>query len=102
HINPIKVFKDSFAIARDLNIPYFKLFMQVLATGPKNTMNMMRMSEMLKMHTITLTTGNLETGMTASGMSVGLVHDVPTVAEVVERIVAEARSVQRMLSDEMA
>jgi enoyl-[acyl-carrier protein] reductase II len=40
--------------------------------------------------------------MTASGMSVGLVHDVPTVAELMERIVEEAKSVQLNLSASMA
>lgn len=91
-INPFKVFLDSLTIARDIDIPYFKLFLQVLASGPANTLNMMRMSQMLQMHTITLTTGDLEKGMTASGMSVGLVHDLPPVAELMARIVAEAEA----------
>lgn len=91
-INPFKVFLDSLSIARDIDIPYFKLFLQVLASGPANTLNMMRMSQMLQMHTITLTSGDLQKGMTASGMSVGLVHDLPPVAELMKRIVAEAEA----------
>lgn len=91
-INPFKVFLDSLEIARDIDIPYFKLFLQVLASGPTNTLNMMRMSQMLQMHTITLTSGDLQKGMTASGMSVGLVHDLPPVAELMARIVAEAEA----------
>jgi NAD(P)H-dependent flavin oxidoreductase YrpB (nitropropane dioxygenase family) len=62
---------------------------------------MMRMSQMLKMHTITLTTGNLETGMTASGMSVGLIHDIPTVADLIARIMAEAEAAYAGLTTRM-
>ncbi|HVY86615.1 MAG TPA: nitronate monooxygenase, partial [Caulobacterales bacterium] len=69
-MNPFTVFFDSFTIARDLDMPYLKMLAQVLAQGPAKTYEMMRMSQMLKMHTITLTTGDVETGMTASGMSV--------------------------------
>ena len=71
--------------------------LQILSKGPANVEMMMRMSKMLKRHTITLTTGDLEQGMTGAGMSVGLVHDLPTVAELIERIVAEAHAVQLKL-----
>lgn len=101
-MNLWKIFWDSIDIARDISIPYHKLLMQVLASGPVNTRNMMRMSQMLQMHTITLTTGDLEKGMTGGGMSVGLVHDLPTVAALIERIIAEANAVQRSLSAAMA
>ena len=101
-MNPFSVFMNSFGIARELNIPYLKLFMQVLSKGPKATVNMMRMAEQLKAHTITLTTGDMHTGATGGGMSIGLVHDVPTVAVLIERIMAEARAAQSKLSASMA
>jgi enoyl-[acyl-carrier protein] reductase II len=100
-INLWRVFIDSFGIARGLNTPYYKLLIQVLTAGPANTLGLMRMSQMLKMNTIALTTGDLETGMTASGMSVGLIHDLPTIAEVIERVIAEAEAVQLHLSAKM-
>jgi enoyl-[acyl-carrier protein] reductase II len=101
-LNVWKVLLDSFAIARELKLPYFKLLGQIVRQGPKQIDAMMRMSQMLKMHTITMTTGDLKTGMTASGQSVGLVHDVPTIAELMERIVAEAEAAQRELAAKMA
>lgn len=101
-INPFQVFMDSFGIARELRTPYHKLFLQVITAGPSKTLELMRMSQMLKMHTITLTSGDIDTGMTASGMSVGLVHDVPTIAELMERMVAEARAVQGRLTGALA
>ena len=97
-MNPLQVFLDSFGIARELRTPYHKLFMQVITSGPARTLELMRMSQMLKMHTITLTSGDIDTGMTASGMSVGLVHDVPTIAELMERMVREAHAVQDRLT----
>lgn len=102
HLNYFTVMKDSVAISRELNLPYFKLMLQILRQGPKQIDSMMRMSQMLKMHTITMTTGDLKTGMTASGQSVGLVHDLPTIAEVIERIVAEAEEAQRKLAAQFA
>lgn len=101
-LNLWQVFMNSFAIARELQIPHFKLLLRVLSMGPAKIEIMMRMSQMLKMHTITLTTGDLEKGMTAGGMSVGLVHDLPTVAELMERIVAEAQSARGRLVAELA
>jgi len=96
-VNPFRVFLDSFGIARELQIPYLKLFADVVRKGPKETIAMMRMAQMLEAHTVTLTTGNLRTGMTASGQSVGLIHDVPTVAEVMQRLVAEVEAARHQL-----
>ena len=37
--------------------------------------------------------GDMEQGIWSAGMSAGLVHDVPTVAELVDRIVSEAEEI---------
>jgi len=100
-LNVWSVFLNSFSIAKELKRPYLSLLKEVLTAGPQNSIALMRMARTLKLHTITLTTGDLKTGVTASGMSVGLVHDIPTVAEVIERIVAEAYACQRLLNGAM-
>jgi enoyl-[acyl-carrier protein] reductase II len=97
-INVFQVLLDSVGIARELQQPYFKLFFQILIRGPKTIDMMMRMSQALKAHTITMTTGDLKTGMTSTGQSVGLIHDLPTIAEVIERIVAEAEAEQQRVA----
>ncbi|MBB4155095.1 enoyl-[acyl-carrier protein] reductase II [Sphingomonas jinjuensis] len=89
---PLASFFQSFGIARELNIPYLKLVRDVVSDGPKATIDMMRMARMLKGNTIALTTGEVGKGMAASGMSVGLVHDLPSVSELIARIVAEAEA----------
>jgi enoyl-[acyl-carrier protein] reductase II len=101
-LNPFRVFLDSFGIARELQIPYLRLFAQVVAKGPKQTVAMMRMAQNLALHTVTLTTGDLKTGMTGAGQSIGLVHDIPTVAEVMQRIVAETQAAQARLAENLA
>jgi enoyl-[acyl-carrier protein] reductase II len=45
-----------------------------------------------------MTSGDTNVGFTAAGMSVGLVHDVPTIAELLERIVTEAQEAQGRLA----
>lgn len=101
-LNLFSVLLDSVGIARELQLPYFKLMAQVISQGPQVVDGMMRMSQMLKAHTITITTGDLKKGMTASGQSVGLVHDVPTIDEVIQRIMAEAEVAQRKLAETVA
>jgi len=44
-------------------------------------------------------TGNMEDGLVSMGQSVGLVHDIPTCKELIDRIVEEARKVQEKLGD---
>ena len=97
-VNVWEVFLNSFKVAKELGIPWPKLVVQTLSLGPKQVDSMMRMSKMLKMHTITMTTGDLQTGMTASGQSVGMIHDLPTIAELFDRIIAEAKAAQQGLS----
>jgi enoyl-[acyl-carrier protein] reductase II len=97
-LNLWEVFMYSFTIAKELQQPWLKMVLQTLKLGPKQIDSMMRMSQMMKMHTITITTGDLETGMTAAGMSVGLVHDVPTIAELLERLFAEIKDTQSKLN----
>jgi enoyl-[acyl-carrier protein] reductase II len=101
-LNLWEVFMHSFTIAKELKQPWLKMMLNTLSLGPKQIDSMMRMSQMLKMHTITITTGDLETGMTASGMSVGLVHDVPTIAELLERLFAEIKEAQGSLNAQLA
>lgn len=98
-INPFRVFLESFGVAKELQIPYLKLLLDVVKKGPTETIAMMRMAQMLQAHTVTLTTGDLRTGMTASGQSVGLIHDVPTVAEVMDRLMAEAAAARSRLNE---
>ena len=43
--------------------------------------------------------GNTETGVLPVGQATGLIHDEPSVAEVIERIIAQAKVQQQKLQD---
>lgn len=96
-LNPFSAFAYSFRIARELDIPYPKLLAEVLAKGPREAFDMMRMAQMLRANKLAFD-GDLKAGMTASGQSVGLVHDVRGIAEIMERIVEEARQARSRLA----
>lgn len=97
-LNVFDVFLHSFQIARELETPWLKMVLQTMKRGPKEIEGMMRMSQMLKSHTHTMTSSDTSKGFTASGMSVGMVHDIPTIAELIARIIAEAEEAQRRLN----
>ena len=42
---------------------------------------------------VVLEDGEMEHGIWSAGVSAGLIHDIPTVAELVSRIVAEAEEI---------
>jgi len=100
-LNVWEIFLNSFTIAKELNTPWLKLVKHTLSLGPRQIESMMRMSKMLKMHGLTMSTGDLDKGMTASGQSVGLVHDLPNIADLIKTIIAEAEAVQRRLSQQI-
>jgi len=54
---------------------------------------MIRMARMLKMVEASRKQGDFTIGQVGAGQSVGLVHDLPTIAEVIERVVREAGEV---------
>lgn len=97
-LNIASIFAHSFEIARELQIPWAKLMFDTLRKGPVEVASMMRMSTMLKAHTHTMSSGDTSRGYTAVGMSVGMVHDVPTIAELMARIIAEASDCQGRLA----
>lgn len=95
-LNPVRSMIDSFAAAREVDIPYFKLFWDVLRKGPKETIRMMRMAQMLGEQKYGFA-GDTQRAAVGGGQSVGLIHDLPTVAQVLANIVREAREAQARL-----
>ncbi|MBG6120123.1 MULTISPECIES: NAD(P)H-dependent flavin oxidoreductase [unclassified Sphingobium] len=92
-LNIFKVFLNSFEIAKEMGQPYSKVFMDVIKRGPRGTYDMIRMARMLTMVEASRKSGDFSKGQVGAGQSVGLVHDLPTIKEVIERIVNEAYDV---------
>jgi enoyl-[acyl-carrier protein] reductase II len=95
-------FSNSKEIAKQLNLPHLKLFMGVLASGYKNAKQMAFLANGFKMMRSATEEGDLEQGVLPVGQVQGLIHDEPTVAEVIERMVTEARQVQSKMAGMIA
>ena len=82
-------------IAAQMKLPFLKLFVGVLASGWKNARQLAYFANAYK--SILIATENRDTvkGILPVGQAVGLVHDEPTVAELIERIIREAEETQR-------
>ncbi len=85
-------------IAQQLHLPYFKLFIGVLASGWKNAMQLAYMANAFKAIRVATEFGDLTTGVLPVGQSTGLIKDNPTVAEVIERTVREAEEISLNLA----
>ncbi len=93
---------NSREIARQLNLPYFKLFLGTLASGWKNARQLAFMANAFQAIRVATEYGDEKKGVLPVGQVTGLIRDEPTVAEVIERIVAEAKQVQRELAAKLA
>ncbi|MEE9913304.1 MAG: nitronate monooxygenase [Deltaproteobacteria bacterium] len=87
-------FFNSQEIAKQVNVPYFKLFLGVLASGYSNARQLAYMANAFKAIKVATEDGDSKTGVLPVGQVQGLIHDMPTVAELFDRIVKEAKTAQ--------
>jgi enoyl-[acyl-carrier protein] reductase II len=87
-------FFNSQEIAKQVNVPYFKLFLGVLASGWTNTRQLAYMANAFKAIKQATEDGNTKTGVLPVGQVQGLISDQPTVAQLFERMVKEAQVAQ--------
>jgi enoyl-[acyl-carrier protein] reductase II len=85
-----EAFKNSHDIARQLHLPFIKLFLGTMATGLKNALDLARMANGFKAFQRATEEGDNEHGLLPVGQVMGLIHDEPTVAEVIESMISEA------------
>ena len=84
-------------IAAQLRMPFLKLFVGVLASGWKSARQLAFLANGFKAFRVATEEGDSERGLLPVGQSTGLIHDEPTVKEVIDRIVAEAVQVRTRL-----
>jgi enoyl-[acyl-carrier protein] reductase II len=97
--NPFIALMNSYAISKELKLPYFKLAAGVAAQGWKKTKQLAHMALAFTDFRNATEKGDIERGVLPVGEVMGLIKDEPTVAEVIERIVKEASSAQNRLSE---
>ncbi len=94
----IEALPNSVDIARQLHLPYFKLFIGVMMSGWKNAKQLAFMANAFKAIRVATDYGDLTSGVLPVGQCTGLIKDNPTVADVIERTVREAEEVAKQLS----
>ena len=101
-LNLPAAFFNARAIAAQMQLPFFKLFIGVMASGWKNAKQLAYFANAFKALRVATENGDLDTGVIPVGQATGLIHDEPAVAELMERIVTEARTVQGSLAGRLA
>jgi enoyl-[acyl-carrier protein] reductase II len=100
-LNLIAAFSNSREIAAQIRIPYIKLFLGVMASGWKNARQLAFLANGFKAFHLATENGDLKRGVLPVGQVTGLLRDEPTVKEVIERIVAEAKQVREKLDGQI-
>jgi len=97
-LNLWAAFINSRDIARQMNVPYWKMFVGVLASGWATARQLAYMANAFKMIKVATEEGDTEIGVLPVGQVQGLIHDIPSVAELMERMVAEAQETNQRLN----
>ena len=93
-LNLPAAFFNSQEIAKQIDVPYFKLFIGVLLSGWKNARQLAFMANAFKAIKLATEDGDTKAGVLPAGQVQGLIHDEPTIAELFERIAEEAKKAQ--------
>jgi len=97
-LNLPQAFLNSRDIAKNMRIPYSKLFLGVLASGWKTMKDLAFMANAFKAIQLATEEGDNEKGVLPVGQATGLIQDLPKVSEVIERIVGEAEGAQKKMA----
>jgi enoyl-[acyl-carrier protein] reductase II len=81
----------SFGIARDLKLSWPKLFIGTMRQGRETMIQLAHMATAFEKIKVATEDGDLQKGVHLTGQVQGLIHDLPTVAEVIQRTMDEAR-----------
>ena len=87
-------------IAREMNLPFFKLMLGMIAQGPKTMMTLAHMATAFD-KIQAATEGDLKNGVQLIGQCQGIIHDVPSVEEVIKRTVDEALKIQKAMGGKL-
>jgi enoyl-[acyl-carrier protein] reductase II len=92
----LKIFaalSNSADIARTLKLPYRQMVVDTLKQGWRKCVSLAYTANSFKMVNAATVNGDTDFGVLPVGQSQGLVHDIPTVEEVIKRMVAQAEAI---------
>ncbi len=95
--NPVVALVRSYAIARNLRLPYLRVFLSLAGRGYSAMKQMAHMALAFDAFERATVAGDTDQGILPVGQVMGLMHDVPTVAEVINRMVREAEESRKQL-----
>ena len=95
-------FTNSFAIAKEMKISYPKLVVQTFQAGLRDTLTLIYLAKGFRGFRRSIVDGDCDLGVYPIGQVTGLIQDNPPVAQLFERIAAEARQRQVALGTMLA
>jgi enoyl-[acyl-carrier protein] reductase II len=101
---PLNIFKaaiNSRDIAKSLGYPWMKIAVAIMLSGYGSAKKMATMAVGFKAFKSGSVEGNNEKGVLPLGQATGLIHDTPTVSQIMERVVMEAKAAQKTLGVKM-
>ncbi len=101
-LNLPAAFFNSRIIADQMGLPFAKLFLGVLLSGWKNARQLAFMANGFKAIKIATEDGDTKKGVLPVGQATGLIHDEPTVAELIEKIVKQAKERGQLLNSQFS
>ncbi len=87
--SPFQAFSSALQIKRMIDVPFLKLFLGGLKQ--RGVQDLARQALSLKGLKAAIENGDLETGVLPISQAIGLIKDLPTCQDVIERTVAEAQ-----------
>ncbi len=94
-------FVNSFDIAKELETPYLKLLSQTMKMGLGKMMQLAYIAIGFRAFRLSILEGDADLGIYPIGQVTGLIDDIPTVEELMERTVAEAKEAQSKVASKL-
>ena len=85
-------------VAKQLRLPFSKLFIGVILSGWKNAKQLAYLANASHAFQLATEEGNLKNGVLPVGQCTGLIKDEPTVKELLDRMVHEAEMIERRMA----
>jgi enoyl-[acyl-carrier protein] reductase II len=101
-LNLPAAFINSQEIARQIGLPYAKLFIGVMLSGWKSARQLAFMANGFKAIKLATEDGDTKKGVLPVGQVTGLIHDEPSVAEIINRIVEQAEAQIKRLTSQFS
>jgi len=81
--------------ARTFDLPWFKLLLAILLSGIKKSKQLARMANGFIAFQLSMEQGDLEKGVFLMGQVTGIIHDTPTVSQVIKKIILQAENIKK-------